>query len=40
MSTAAKLTLASTVLGTAGIIYLVHRQQQLDQAVHREDIDL
>lgn len=33
MSTAAKLTLASTLVATGGIIYLVHRQQQLDQAV-------
>lgn len=33
MSTAAKTTLASTVAGTIGIIYLVHRQQETDRAV-------
>ncbi|KAF2169228.1 hypothetical protein M409DRAFT_20452 [Zasmidium cellare ATCC 36951] len=32
MSTAAKLTLASTTLATVGIVLFVHRQQKLDQA--------
>ena len=33
MSTAAKLTLGGTILGTIGIVILVHRQQRVDQAV-------
>ncbi|KAK4626814.1 hypothetical protein CLAFUW4_04839 [Fulvia fulva] len=32
MSSAAKLTLAATTVGTIGIVLLVHRQQKLDQA--------
>jgi hypothetical protein len=33
MSTKAKATLASTVLGTIGIVYFVHYQQVADKAV-------
>lgn len=33
MSTAAKTTLATTVLGTIGIVYFVHQQQVSDKAV-------
>lgn len=33
MSTAAKTTLATTVLGTIGIVYFVHQQQVADKAV-------
>lgn len=33
MSTTAKLTLGGTILGTIGIVVLVHRQQKVDQAV-------
>ncbi|EMF14463.1 uncharacterized protein SEPMUDRAFT_140215 [Sphaerulina musiva SO2202] len=33
MSTAAKLTLGGTILGTIGIVVLVHRQQKVDQAL-------
>jgi protein PET117 len=40
MSTAAKLTLASTALATVGIVYFVHRQQKTDQAVRRSTIGL
>jgi len=36
MSTAAKATLASTVAGTIGIVWLVHRQQKLDKAVSQD----
>ncbi|EME46432.1 hypothetical protein DOTSEDRAFT_61074 [Dothistroma septosporum NZE10] len=32
MSSAAKLTLVATTIGTIGIVLLVHRQQKLDQA--------
>lgn len=38
MSTAAKLTLGGTILGTIGIVILVHRQQKVDQAVRRDYI--
>ena len=33
MSTAAKLTLASTTVGALGIVLFVHYQQKADQAV-------
>lgn len=33
MSATAKATLATTVLGTIGIVYFVHQQQVADKAV-------
>lgn len=40
MSSAAKLTLAATTVGTIGIVLLVHRQQKLDQAVRHSTLHL
>ncbi|KAM0719993.1 hypothetical protein Q7P37_004128 [Cladosporium fusiforme] len=38
MSTAAKTTLATTVLGTIGIVYFVHQQQVSDKAAMHQGV--
>ncbi|GAB7322584.1 hypothetical protein MBLNU13_g03500t1 [Cladosporium sp. NU13] len=38
MSTKAKATLASTVLGTIGIVYFVHYQQVADKATMHQGV--
>ncbi|KAJ8602598.1 hypothetical protein MRB53_042397 [Persea americana] len=38
MSTAAKLTLASTAIGAVAIVIFVHRQQKIDQATMHQGV--